>query len=82
MKSTMLAGAFAVLLPFAGQAQTMTCADYLKADKQMQAQMGGVPASTGDVKMDAAAAAMDKKLRDYCTKNPAVGVDKAMEAMK
>jgi hypothetical protein len=39
--------------------------------------------STGDAKMDATAAAMDKKLRDYCAKNPTLGVDKAMEeAMK
>jgi hypothetical protein len=61
----------------------MTCADYLKADKRMQAQMAGVSMSTGDAKMDATAAAMDKKLRDYCAKNPTLGVDKAMEeAMK
>jgi len=57
---------------------SMTCGDYLKADKQMAAQMGGASASTGDAKMDAAAAAMDKALRDYCTKNPTVSVDKAM----
>jgi len=60
-------------------AQTsMTCADYLKADKQIAAQMGGASASTGDAKLDAQAAAMDKALRDYCTRNPTVSVDKAM----
>jgi hypothetical protein len=33
--------------------------------------------------MDAQAAAMDKKLNDFCAKNPTVGLDQAvMEAMK
>ncbi|HVV62437.1 MAG TPA: hypothetical protein VHD14_11845 [Pseudolabrys sp.] len=81
MKSLIIAGAL-VALPFAASAQNMTCADYLKMNKQMTAQMGGA-ASTGDAKMDAQAAAMDKKLNDYCAKNPTVKVDKAMEeAMK
>jgi len=83
MKSLIAAAALAAVLPIAAQnsasAQNMSCADYLKADKQMQAQMGAAP-STGDPKMDAQAAALDKKVKDYCTKNPSVGVDKAMEA--
>jgi hypothetical protein len=83
MKSLLVAGAFAVLLPAAASAQNMTCADYLKADAQMSAQMGGVKPTTGDAKMDAQAAALDNKIKAYCTKNPTVGVDKAMEeAMK
>lgn len=87
MKSLIVAGALAALLPAVAQnpavAQTMTCADYLKADKQMQAQMGGASMSTGNAQMDAQAAAMDKKLKDYCTKNPSAGMDKAMmEAVK
>jgi hypothetical protein len=87
MKSLIAAAILAALLPVAAPhsalAQTMTCADYLKADKQMQGQMGGATPTTGDPKMDAQAAALDKKMKDYCTKNPSVGVDKAMEeAMK
>jgi hypothetical protein len=80
----MLALAFAAaLLPAAASAQTMTCADYLKADKQVRSQMGGMSMSTGNAQMDAQAAALDKKLNDYCAKNPNDGLDKAMmEAMK
>lgn len=81
MKSLIVAGALAALLPVAASAQNMTCADYLKADKEMTAQMGGAAAvKTGDAAMDAQAAALDKKMKDYCTKNPTAGVDKAMEA--
>lgn len=84
MKSLILAGALAALLPAAASAQDMTCADYLKADKQMSAQMGGAAAmKTGDAAMDAQAAALDKKMKDYCSKNPTASVSKAMEeAMK
>jgi len=84
MKSLIVAGTLAALLPVhSALAQNMTCADYLKADKQMQAAMGGAAPTTGDPKMDAQAAALDKKMKDYCTKNPSAGVDKAMEeAMK
>jgi hypothetical protein len=83
MKSLIVATALAALLPAAATAQNMTCADYLKADKQVRSQMGGVPASTGNAQLDAQAAALDKKLNDYCAKNPGVGLDKAMmEAMK
>jgi len=84
MKSLILAGAIAALLPVAASAQNMTCADYLKADQQMTAQMGGAGAmKTGNAAMDAQAAALDKKMKDYCTKNPTATVDKAMEeAMK
>ena len=83
MKSLILAGALAALLPAIASAQNMTCADYLKADQQMAAQMGGAAMKTGNAAMDAQAAALDKKMKDYCTKNPTVTVDKAMEdAMK
>ena len=83
MKSLIVAGALAALLPAMASAQNMTCADYLKADKQLTAQMGGGAMKTGDAKMDAQAAALDKKMNDYCVKNPTAGVDKAMEeAMK
>ena len=81
---TLIVAAVAALLPVAASAQqNMSCADYLKADKQMQSQMGGAPPSTGNAALDAQAMALDKKVKDYCTKNPSVGVDKAMmEAMK
>jgi predicted secreted protein len=75
MKSLLVAGALVALLPSFAVAQNMTCADYLKADAEMTKQMGGQAP-----KMDASAAALDKKMKDYCTKNPTAGVDKAMEA--
>lgn len=81
MKSLIIAGALAALLPAMASAQNMSCADYLKAEKELTAQMGGAaPPKTGDAAMDAQAAALDKKVKDYCTKNPSAGVDKAMEA--
>jgi len=83
MKS-LITAAFVMLLPTVALAQqNMSCGDYLKADKQMRGQMGGMSMSTGNAQLDAQAAAMDKKLNDYCVKNPTVGLDKAMmEAMK
>lgn len=78
MKSLIVAGALAALLPSLAVAQNMTCADYLKAEAEMTKQMGA-----NAPKPDATAAALDKKMKDYCTKNPTAGVDKAMEeAMK
>lgn len=61
------------------QAQTMTCADYIKADKQISAAMGGGASSTGNKELDAQAAALDQKVRAYCTKNPTADLNKAME---
>jgi hypothetical protein len=77
---TAIAAVAATVFAVQAQAQSMTCADYLKADKQMQSAMGGAPASTGNPQMDAQAKAMDAKLKAYCTKNPSVDVSKAMEA--
>lgn len=74
MKSLIVAGALALLPSFAS-AQSMTCADYLKAEKEMAASMGA-----NAPKLDAESAALDKKLKDYCTKNPTAAVEKAMEA--
>jgi hypothetical protein len=83
MKPLAVAALAAALLPATATAQNMTCADYLKADKQVRAQMGGASMSTGNAQMDAQAAAMDKKLNDYCAKNPSAALEKAMmEAMK
>jgi hypothetical protein len=72
MKSLIVAGALAALIPTIASAQNMSCADYLKAEKQMSD-------ATGGAKPDADAAALDKKVHDYCVKNPTTGVDKAME---
>jgi hypothetical protein len=79
--STMLAAATLVAtgLVAGAQAQSMTCADYLKADKQISAAMGGAAPSTGNKELDAQAAALDQKVRAYCTKNPTADLNKAME---
>jgi hypothetical protein len=80
MKSLLVAGAlFALLSPVvSAQAQSMTCAEYLKAEAEMAKAMG-----KDAPKPDAATAAMDKKMKDYCVKNPTASADKAMEeAMK
>ena len=79
MKSLIVAGALAALFSTVAQistvnAQNMTCADYLKAEVEMAKQMG-----KDAPKLDAEATALDKKVKDYCTKNPTHGVDKAME---
>ena len=49
----------------------MTCADLLKANKQMDASVTPT--------MDADSAAMDRKVDDYCLKNPSAKVAEAME---
>jgi acid phosphatase family membrane protein YuiD len=81
MKAFFLAATFAIV-PGLALAQSMTCADYMKMNQQVSAQMGKMP-SSGDAKLDAQAAALDKKVSDYCAKNPSVSVEKAMtEAAK
>ena len=79
MKSLLAAGAILALLTSVASAQTsMSCADYLKAEAEMAKAMG-----KDAPKPDAATAAMDKKVKDYCTKNPTASADKAIEeAMK
>jgi predicted secreted protein len=78
MKSLIAAGVLVALSATFAAAQTMTCADYLKAEAEMAKQMG-----SNAPKLDGDAAAMDKKMKDFCTKNPTVSADKAMEeAMK
>ena len=49
----------------------MSCADLLKANKQMDASVKQT--------MDADSAAMDKKVNDYCLKNPSAKASEAME---
>ena len=72
MKSLIVATVLAALFPAAASAQSMTCADYLKAEKQMAD-------AAGSAKPDPESAAIDKKMHDYCVKNPTVSADKAME---
>ncbi len=51
----------------------MTCADLLKANAQIDA------ASKAEMAKDPAAAALDKKVNDYCAKNPTAKASDAME---
>ena len=77
MKKTLCALAFVLAAPFAigaAQAQSdMTCADLLKANLQID------QATKDAMAKDAAAAALDKKINDYCAKNPTAKVSEAME---
>jgi len=61
------------------QAQPVKCAGYLKASKQIQAEMAGLSASTGDKAMDAQMAALIAKMRSYCVKNPTADLAKAID---
>jgi hypothetical protein len=72
MKSLIVAGALAALLPTFASAQSLTCADYLKNEKELNQATAGTPP-------DADSAALDKKIHDYCVKNRTASVDKAME---
>ena len=51
----------------------LSCADLIKANAQIDA------ATKAEMAKDATAAAMDKKINDYCAKNPTA---KALEAME
>ena len=57
----------------AGAQADMSCADLLKANEQIDAQSKAMAAK------DADAAAMDKKINDYCNKNPTAKASVAME---
>jgi hypothetical protein len=78
MKLSHVTLALALLSAGPALAQTdMSCADYLKADAQMQAAMS--PADKAALAKDPSAAALDRKVRDYCTKNPKALASEAME---
>ena len=51
----------------------MTCAELLKANQQID------QATKDAMAKDAAASALDKKINDYCAKNPTAKVSEAME---
>lgn len=55
----------------------MSCADYIKADAQMQAQLSA--ADKAALTADPTAAALDRKMRAYCLANPKVSAAEAME---
>lgn len=76
IKSFVLAAFAASLFVTNASAQTMTCADYLKAQKDMAAAMKGQPVGTSAAEKEAAA--LDKKVTDYCTKNPKASADEAV----
>ena len=68
----------ALLIAFGGlsaaHAQTdMSCADLLKANTQIDA------ATKAEMAKDPTAAALDKKINDYCAKNPKAKASEAME---
>jgi hypothetical protein len=74
MKTTLAAIAIVLGGPSAAHAQSdMSCADLLKANAQIDA------ATKAEMAKDATAAAMDKKINDYCAKNPAAKASEAME---
>lgn len=65
------------LLPSLASAQAdMSCADYLKADAQMQAAM--TPADKAAMQSDPQAAELDNKVRALCKANPKTPVSEAM----
>jgi hypothetical protein len=51
----------------------LSCADLIKANAQIDA------ATKAEMAKDATAAAMDKKINDYCAKNPNAKASEAME---
>jgi hypothetical protein len=74
MKTTLVA--IALLLGGVGAAYAqsdMSCADLLKTNAKLDA------ATKAEMAKDATAAAMDKKINDYCTKNPTAKASEAME---
>ena len=69
--------AFAQTNPNAVTDPNMSCADYLK----LEASAGPTP-TTGDASTDKMAADIDKKMSDYCKKNPtAKAVDAAQQIL-
>jgi hypothetical protein len=76
IKSFVLAAVAATLFAAAASAQTMTCADYLKSQKEMAEAMKGQPVGTTAAEKEAAA--LDKKITDYCVKNPKASADEAV----
>jgi len=74
MKSLLVAVVLVVSGAGAVSAQTdMSCADLLKANAQIDA------ATKAEAAKDPDAAAMDKKVNDYCMKNPKAKASEAME---
>jgi len=74
MKSIISGIVLAVLGMSVAQAQTdMSCADLLKANAQLDEKTKAITAS------DPSAAEMDRKVNDYCTKNPTAKASEAME---
>ncbi|WP_158815649.1 hypothetical protein [Methylocapsa sp. S129] len=75
MKKSIWAALFLVLggLSAAHAQSDMSCADLLKVNAQLDA------ATKAEMAKDATAAAMDKKINDYCVKNPTAKASEAME---
>lgn len=78
MRSIVLVAALTVGCALPAFAQTdMSCGDYLKTDEQMKKQMSA--ADRAALTADPTAAAMDRKMLDYCTENPRAPVSEAMQ---
>ena len=78
MRSLVLAAALAIGCTLPALAQTdMSCADYVKSDEQMKKQMSA--ADRAALTADPTAAAMDRKMLEYCAKNPRATAAEAME---
>jgi hypothetical protein len=73
-KSIAIAALFVLSGLTAAQAQSdMSCTDLLKANAQIDS------VTKAEMAKDATAAAMDKKINDYCAKNPTAKASEAME---
>jgi len=74
MKTTVFAVAIFFGAFSSAQAQSdMSCADLLKANAHLDA------AAKAEVAKDPTGAALDKKINDYCAKNPSAKASEAME---
>jgi hypothetical protein len=70
---------FSLVLPGSPLALTpeMSCADYLKLDQQISAQLSSEAKAA--LQADPQAAALDGKMREYCRKNPKASTAEAAE---
>jgi hypothetical protein len=77
--ATVLAAATLVAtgLVAGAQAQTVTCADYLRADKQISAVIAKAPPSTSATELNAQTT-FDQRVRTYCAGHPDADISKAM----
>jgi hypothetical protein len=75
MKKSIVAAVFLIFCGFgsANAQSDMSCADLIKANAQLDA------ATKAAMAKDADGVALDKKINDYCAKNPTAKASEAME---